>query len=115
MFERALAPSVETLPDTIRFETMTLPVLPVVTSQSRRGDGPTWYSDRWFVALIACALCASVGAAVWAFRNQTILLYADAHSHLLIARRVFDSLNPGLAQLGDVWLPLSHLLMVPLA
>ena len=30
-----------------------------------------------------------------------------------IARRVFDSLNPGLLQLGTVWLPLPHVLMIP--
>ncbi len=30
-----------------------------------------------------------------------------------IARRVFDSKTPGLLQLGTVWLPLPHLLMIP--
>ena len=30
-----------------------------------------------------------------------------------IARRVFDSLNPGFRQLGSVWLPFPHLLMIP--
>jgi hypothetical protein len=42
-----------------------------------------------------------------------LLLYGDAVAHLAIARRIFDSRNPGLAQLGGVWLPLSHLLIVP--
>ena len=42
-----------------------------------------------------------------------ILLYGDAVAHLGIARRIFDSRNPGLAQLGGVWLPLPHLLMLP--
>jgi hypothetical protein len=56
-----------------------------------------------------------VGAAIWAYQSQSILLYGDAHSHLLIARRIFDNVYPGLAQLGDVWLPLPHLIMVPLA
>ena len=32
---------------------------------------------------------------------------------MLIARRLFDNLTPGLAQIGGVWLPLPHLLMVP--
>lgn len=104
--------------DTLRFETMTLPVLPVV-KKSVHGRGrdqrAPWSSDRWFLALISCAMCASVGAAVWAYQSQSILLYGDAHSHLLIARRVFDNVSPGLAQLGDVWLPLPHLIMVPLA
>ena len=34
-------------------------------------------------------------------------------AHINIARRVFDSLTPGLLQLGTVWLPLPHLLMIP--
>ncbi len=42
-----------------------------------------------------------------------ILLYGDAVAHLGIARRILDSRNPGLVQLGGVWLPLPHLLMVP--
>ncbi len=46
-------------------------------------------------------------------RNNTFLLYGDAVAHLHIARRVFDSLNPGFAQLGSVWLPLPHLLLLP--
>ncbi len=100
--------------ETIRFETMTLPVLPVVEEPMRR-KRERWYSDRWFLALVICATCASVGAAVWAYHAQTILLYGDAHSHLLIARRVFDNVNPGLAQLGDVWLPLPHIIMASLA
>jgi hypothetical protein len=43
----------------------------------------------------------------------TLLLYGDAVAHLAIARRIFDSRNPGLAQLGGVWLPLQHVLMLP--
>ncbi len=42
-----------------------------------------------------------------------LLLYGDTVAHINIARRVFDSRTPGLLQLGTVWLPLPHLLMVP--
>jgi hypothetical protein len=38
------------------------------------------------------------------------LLHYDAKAHLLVARRVLDSLTPGWLQLGVVWLPLPHLL-----
>lgn len=41
------------------------------------------------------------------------LAYNDARSHLDIGRRVVEGLKPGLAQIGSVWLPLPHLLMVP--
>ena len=46
-------------------------------------------------------------------RHGDLLLYGDAVAHINIARRVFDSMTPGLLQLGTVWLPLPHLLMVP--
>jgi hypothetical protein len=42
-----------------------------------------------------------------------MLNYGDAVAHLHIARRVIDSRRPGLSELGSVWLPLPHLLMIP--
>jgi len=42
-----------------------------------------------------------------------MLNYGDAVAHLHIARRIFDSHRPGLSQVGSVWLPLPHLLMIP--
>src|ERR1017187_4791123 len=47
------------------------------------------------------------------FRHSDLLLYGDAVAHINIARRVVDSQTPGLLQLGTVWLPLPHLLMIP--
>ena len=41
------------------------------------------------------------------------LLYADAISRLDIARKVIDNITPGLPQLGNVWLPLPQILMIP--
>ena len=42
-----------------------------------------------------------------------MLNYGDAVAHLHIARRVFDSHQPRLTQLGSVWLPLPHVLLIP--
>jgi len=47
------------------------------------------------------------------YENGLGLAYNDARSHLNIGRRVVEGLKPGLAQVGSVWLPLTHLLMVP--
>lgn len=44
--------------------------------------------------------------------NHLGLSYNDARSHLDIGRRVVEGLKPGIAQLGSVWLPLNHVLMV---
>lgn len=46
--------------------------------------------------------------------NGLALNYNDARSHLDIGRRVVEGLKPGIAQLGSVWLPLNHVLMIPL-
>ena len=42
-----------------------------------------------------------------------MLNYGDAVAHLHIARRVFDCHQPRFTQLGSVWLPLPHLLLIP--
>ncbi len=67
--------------------------------------------ESQFVGLVAALL----GIVVFAYcaRHDLLLLYGDAVAHLHIARRVFDSLNPGFRQLGSVWLPFPHLLMIP--
>jgi hypothetical protein len=64
------------------------------------------------LVLASCA-AASLGATAWSWSNHAMLNYGDAVAHLHIARRVIDSHHPGLSQLGSVWLPLPHLLMIP--
>lgn len=65
----------------------------------------------------AIGLLATIGitAAHWTFQHGYTLYYGDAEAHLNIARRVLDSRTPGPEQLGTVWLPLPHLLMMPFA
>src|SRR3989441_2049330 len=46
-------------------------------------------------------------------RDQTFV-HIDAIAHVNKARGLFDSLTPGLRQLGSIWLPLPHILIVPL-
>jgi hypothetical protein len=59
------------------------------------------------------AVWVSVFSCLFYFRRGEVLLYGDAVAHINIARRVFDSRTPGLLQLGTVWLPLPHLVMIP--
>ncbi len=55
----------------------------------------------------------AAAAAHYANAGLTVSHY-DARAHLVVARRVFDSLFPGWQQIGGVWLPLPHLLnMIP--
>lgn len=55
----------------------------------------------------------SVASFLYYYFNGLGLAYNDARSHLDIGRRVVEGLKPGMAQLGSVWLPLPHLLMIP--
>ena len=64
--------------------------------------------------VVFIAACLSVLAFHWHFHRGDILLDGDAVAHINIARRVFDSKTPGPLQLGTVWLPLSHILIMPL-
>ena len=68
---------------------------------------------REYLAVVACCAAASLAAIAWSWHNHAMLNYGDAVAHLHIARRVFDSHRPGFTQLGSVWLPLPHLLMIP--
>jgi len=70
-----------------------------------------WDHETRLLALLALAV--SVFSFLYYFRRGEVLLYGDALAHINIARRVFDSKSPGLLQLGTVWLPLPHLLMIP--
>jgi hypothetical protein len=64
---------------------------------------------------VAAALAALGALAVWYVSSRGYTLYyGDAEAHLNIARRIVDSRTPGYEQIGTVWLPLPHLLMLPL-
>jgi len=67
---------------------------------------------EWLAVLASC-LAASLIAVLWSWQNHALLNYGDAVAHLNIARRVFDSHQPRFSQLGSVWLPLPHILMLP--
>lgn len=73
----------------------------------RRRDITLW-------VVLGLATLLSVAAFVVAYNNGHVLAYNDAISHQMIARRVIESNNPGAAQLGSVWPPLTHVFMLPL-
>lgn len=74
---------------------------------------PKLYSEIESVRLIWLAIFVSVFSFLFYYRHGDLLLYGDAVAHINIARRIFDSKTPGLLQLGTVWLPLPHLLILP--
>lgn len=73
------------------------------------------YVDR--IRLLRLTMCLTVllafASTVISFNNDLIIAYGDAESHLNIAKRVIHGLTPGFAQLGGIWLPIPHILLIP--
>lgn len=66
--------------------------------------------DRVPVLIGVIALIVGVTAAFHYSATGLALAHYDARAHLVVARRIIDSLTPGWQQIGAVWLPLPHLL-----
>src|SRR6187549_2421501 len=69
-------------------------------------------TDRFPKLLAACGLLMGIAAAIFYYRQGLTLSHYDAKAHLVVARRILDSLTPEYSQIGAVWLPLPHLLNV---
>lgn len=62
---------------------------------------------------VLAAILGTYGASVY-WRAGLSLSHYDAKAHLVVSRRIFDSLTPSWEQIGAVWLPLPHVLnMLP--
>jgi hypothetical protein len=61
-------------------------------------------------AVFAAMLAGGSAAAIFYHRLGLTLSHYDARGHLVVARRIVDSITPGWQQIGAVWLPLPHLL-----
>ncbi|MGE5358247.1 MAG: hypothetical protein ACM3NQ_04465 [Bacteroidales bacterium] len=66
---------------------------------------------RWVLPLIAAGTLLVGCWAAWVYHDAGLTLsHYDTKGHLVVARRVIDSLTPGWRQFGALWLPLPHLL-----
>jgi hypothetical protein len=71
----------------------------------------TPHSSHWsYVPPLAAALAIGTAAAAAYYDLGLTLSHYDAKAHLVVARRILDSMTPGWMQIGAVWLPLPHLL-----
>jgi hypothetical protein len=62
---------------------------------------------------LAVTMGAAIVGALLAWRYHALgltLSHYDSRGHLIVARRIIDSITPGWQQIGAVWLPLPHLL-----
>jgi 4-amino-4-deoxy-L-arabinose transferase-like glycosyltransferase len=87
-----------------------------IEAQAKRQRVEQRYAEQWRDARFTLILGGiSIAALLWYCAHQQILLYGDAVAHINIARRVFDNRSwlSSFFQLGTVWLPLPHILMLP--
>jgi hypothetical protein len=72
-------------------------------------------SDEFpYLSIILCSATILSIVSAWIFISQNLhIAHFDSKGHLLVARRIFDNLNPGFRQIGAFWLPLPHLLYLP--
>jgi hypothetical protein len=69
--------------------------------------------NQLLVGIIATLII--VNAFLYFLYHDQTFVHIDAIAHVNKARGLFDNFRPGLKQLGSVWLPLPHILAVPLA
>jgi len=65
---------------------------------------------RLAIGIALAAFCGGALTALHYHRLGLTLSHYDARGHLVVARRIIDSITPGWQQVGAVWLPLPHLL-----
>jgi len=61
---------------------------------------------KWQDLVLYIAIFLSTLAIATSLFFGWIINYGDAQSHLNISKRVVDSITPGMAQLGGIWLPI---------
>ncbi len=83
------------------------------SSKAKVAEIPLVFEKHALKIIFAVLSIISIISFIVFYKNGLGLAYNDARSHLDIGRRVVEGLKPGLAQIGSVWLPLPHLLMVP--
>ena len=65
------------------------------------------------VVLCTITVCLISAYILFLRDHHSLIYYADSVSHLVIARRVFDSIYPNIGLLGSVWLPATHVMLMP--
>ena len=79
----------------------------IASSPRATGDPSSHRLACWCAAIV---VMWGLSAALIYHDQGLTLSHYDAKGHLVVARRVFDSLTPTWRQIGAVWLPLPHLL-----
>lgn len=69
--------------------------------------------NEWFLPLsVAVVGIVTSSLLLYSHDRYALLYYGDSVSHLVGSRKIIDWENPGLEQIGTVWLPLPHILLL---
>ena len=71
------------------------------------------YIPYFKIVLFSAIVLSLVSCFVYVSQGLHIVHF-DAKGHQMVARRMIDNLNPGFRQIGGYWLPLPHLLYLPM-
>jgi hypothetical protein len=69
---------------------------------------------QYLLAILLLLVGCLAGIVLYHIDEHTFLYFGDAASHMVRARQLFDSQRPGFQNIGTVWLPLPHLILLPL-
>ncbi len=78
-------------------------------------------SSKYYLSLVSPKILGLIlfltvsitGYLLFVHDNTSFIFFGDAVSHIVRARQFIDSQQPGINNIGTVWLPLPHLLLLP--
>lgn len=69
---------------------------------------------EYVLALVVFIVVCTAAIALYSYDRNSFVYFGDAASHIVKAREFTDSQHPGFHNIGTVWLPLPHLLLLPI-
>lgn len=69
--------------------------------------------EKYLLALILSVTASTSCILLYFYDHRSLIYFGDAVSHIVRARQFIDSQQPGWSNIGTVWLPLPHLLLIP--
>lgn len=69
--------------------------------------------EHYALAILLLIVSGGTAFILYHIDRDAFLYFGDAASHIARARQFIDSQRPGFENIGTVWLPLPHLLLIP--
>jgi len=75
----------------------------------------SFFGERQALTIFIAAITMGLFAVIYLYLQDSysLIYYGDSTSHLFSAKRFVDSVEPGIWQIGAVWLPLPHWMFLP--